>query len=62
MRSRSCSRVLHEQLGDRERAIVPYEKFAEEWQDADPELQPMVRRAQASAARLRNEAADGQRP
>jgi serine/threonine-protein kinase len=54
--------LLHEQLGEHERAIALYEKFAEAWQDADPELQPMVRRARASAARLGGEVADGPRP
>ncbi|HUF30539.1 MAG TPA: hypothetical protein VMM77_07715 [Gemmatimonadaceae bacterium] len=54
--------LLHEQLGERERAIELYEKFAEAWQDADSELQPMVRRAREAAARLRGGAADAPRP
>jgi tetratricopeptide (TPR) repeat protein len=54
--------LLHEQLGEHERAIELYEKFTAAWQDADPELQPMVRRARAAAARLRGGAPDAPRP
>jgi hypothetical protein len=50
--------ALHERLGQRTQAIRLYEKFADAWQDADPELQPMVRRAREAAARLRGEPRD----
>jgi serine/threonine-protein kinase len=48
--------ALHEELGERTQAIALYERFADAWRDADPELQPMVRRAREAAARLRGEA------
>ena len=47
--------TLHERLGETRQAIALYEKFADAWQDADPELQPVVRRAREAAARLRDE-------
>ncbi len=47
--------ALHEGLGERAQAIALYEKFANAWEDADPELQPTVRRAREAAARLRGE-------
>jgi TolB-like protein/tetratricopeptide (TPR) repeat protein len=50
--------ALHEQLGERTQAIALYEKFAEAWKDADPEFQPVVRRAREAAARLRGEPRD----
>jgi tetratricopeptide (TPR) repeat protein len=50
--------LLHEQLGERERAIELYDAFVEAWQDADPELQPMVRRARDAAERLRGGGGD----
>jgi tetratricopeptide (TPR) repeat protein len=34
---------LHQQRGDREKAVEYYTRFVELWKDADPELQPQVR-------------------
>lgn len=34
---------LHQQRGDREKAIEYYKRFVDLWKDADPELQPLVR-------------------
>jgi class 3 adenylate cyclase/tetratricopeptide (TPR) repeat protein len=44
---------VYEQLKDYDKARAAYELFARAWRDADPELQPMVVEARASASRLR---------
>ncbi len=44
---------LYEDRGDRERAIEMYTRFADLWEDADPELQPRVRDARQAIDRLR---------
>ncbi|HEV2129500.1 MAG TPA: hypothetical protein VGR27_00265, partial [Longimicrobiaceae bacterium] len=36
---------IHERRGEREKATEHYRRFIELWQDADPELQPLVSRA-----------------
>jgi tetratricopeptide (TPR) repeat protein len=36
---------LYEELGDAQRALHHYRRFAELWAEADPELQPLVERA-----------------
>ena len=38
---------LHDEQGDLETAAVHYARFVELWAEADPELQPRVRAAQA---------------
>jgi tetratricopeptide (TPR) repeat protein len=43
---------LHEQVGNRERALDYYNRFVELWEDADPELQPVVRDVRERVARL----------
>jgi tetratricopeptide (TPR) repeat protein/tRNA A-37 threonylcarbamoyl transferase component Bud32 len=43
---------LYEERGDRERAILYYDKFVELWRNADPELQATVRDVQSRLARL----------
>lgn len=43
---------LHERQGDAARAAEYYGRFAELWNEADPELQPRVRRARERAAAL----------
>ena len=43
---------LHEQKGDRDKALLYYGKFAELWQNADRELQPKVADARARIAAL----------
>ena len=43
---------LYEARGDAEKAIYNYGKFAELWQDADPELQPRVEAARRAIAAL----------
>lgn len=43
---------LYERLGERENAVQHYGKFVELWQDADPELQPVVREVRERIARL----------
>jgi serine/threonine-protein kinase len=44
-------------LGRRDEAAQEYARFIELWEDADPELQPEVRKARAALARLRGSAA-----
>jgi eukaryotic-like serine/threonine-protein kinase len=44
---------LHETLGDGEKAREYHLRFADLWADADPELQPRVRRARERAEALR---------
>jgi class 3 adenylate cyclase/tetratricopeptide (TPR) repeat protein len=46
------SAAIYEQAGDRERAIQNYRAFVEMWQEADPELQPMVEKAREALHRL----------
>jgi hypothetical protein len=41
-----------ERLGNREKAIAKYRRFARAWADADPRLQPMVEEAKAALRRL----------
>ncbi len=43
---------LHEERGEREKAIDYYNKFIDLWQDADPELQPQVEEVKQRLARL----------
>jgi tetratricopeptide (TPR) repeat protein len=43
---------LYEARGDRGKAREYYGRFVDLWQDADPELQPMVTRARAALRRL----------
>ncbi len=43
---------LLDETGDAEAARVEYERFAELWKDADPELQPLVEEARQRAAEL----------
>jgi tetratricopeptide (TPR) repeat protein len=48
---------LHEQLGERDRAIAAYERFLTLWKDArDPRLQPQLRAAREGLSRLRDAA------
>jgi len=44
---------LYEKLGERDKAIAAYERFAAIWANADAVLQPDVRAARAAIARLR---------
>jgi DNA-binding SARP family transcriptional activator len=44
--------ALHKQRGDTAKAIYYYAKFAELWQDADPELQPRVEAARRAIEAL----------
>ena len=37
----------YEQLGEPEKALASYAEFIEAWQNADPELQPVIDDAQA---------------
>jgi tetratricopeptide (TPR) repeat protein len=48
---------LHEQRGEREKALEYYGEFVDLWKDADPELQPLVEDVRARIARLVREAA-----
>ena len=45
---------LHEERGDRQKALSNYLQFVEVWKNADPELQPKVREVRARIARLRD--------
>jgi class 3 adenylate cyclase/tetratricopeptide (TPR) repeat protein len=42
----------YEQLGEYDKAVESYEYFVHYWQDADPELQPMVEEARQAIIRL----------
>jgi tetratricopeptide (TPR) repeat protein len=42
----------YEGLGDAEKAVEYYTRFVDHWNDADPELQPMVNEARAGLERL----------
>jgi tetratricopeptide (TPR) repeat protein/TolB-like protein len=44
---------LYEEVGDPEGALLHYERFANLWENADPELQPRVEHARTRAAALR---------
>jgi tetratricopeptide (TPR) repeat protein len=46
---------LYEGRGDREKALEYYNEFVELWQEADPELQPMVQDVRERMARLAGE-------
>jgi tetratricopeptide (TPR) repeat protein len=46
---------LHEERGDRVKALEYYGRFVNLWKDADPELQPVVRDVRARMARLAGE-------
>jgi tetratricopeptide (TPR) repeat protein len=48
---------IHERRGERERAREHYRRFVELWQDADPELQPLVANAERKLAQLRGNTA-----
>jgi len=43
---------LYEEIGDFDRAVEYYVSFVELWENADPELQPLVEDARARIARL----------
>jgi DNA-binding SARP family transcriptional activator len=43
---------LYEQRGERQKAIDYYNEFAELWEDADAELQPLVDDVRQRIARL----------
>jgi tetratricopeptide (TPR) repeat protein len=43
---------IHEQLGDRQKAIEHYRRLVQLWGDADPALQPRVEAARAAITRL----------
>lgn len=43
---------IHERLGDAAKARDAYELFVTAWQDADPELQPLVEEARTAVRRL----------
>jgi tetratricopeptide (TPR) repeat protein len=43
---------LHEERGDREKAIDSYGKFIDLWKQADPELQPQLRQIKERLAKL----------
>ena len=47
--------ALHEERGNSAAALDHYERFAELWRDADPELQPIVDEVRASIERLASE-------
>lgn len=44
---------IYEQLGEYDKALESYEYFVHYWQDADPELQPMVAEAQQAIVRVK---------
>lgn len=48
---------LYEKLGERDKAIASYERFASIWANADASLQPDVRTAREAVARLRDQSA-----
>ncbi|MCH6548041.1 MAG: hypothetical protein IH798_06300, partial [Gemmatimonadetes bacterium] len=43
---------LHEERGNREKAVEYYNRFVELWENADPELQPVVEDVRGRIARL----------
>jgi serine/threonine-protein kinase len=46
---------IYERLGDEQNAVHHYARFIKLWQDADPELQPMVEEARHALERLTDE-------
>jgi tetratricopeptide (TPR) repeat protein len=46
--------ALHQQLGERERAIEYYERFIAAWRDGDPKLQPIVESAREAGQAIRS--------
>jgi tetratricopeptide (TPR) repeat protein len=53
-RSHLARGQMYEELGERAKAEAAYQQFVDLWREADPELQPQVRAAQAGLARLRD--------
>ncbi len=51
---------LYEACADREKALEYYDKFVELWNDADPELQPLVEDVRGRIARLATEPRSGE--
>jgi tetratricopeptide (TPR) repeat protein len=51
---------LYEARADREKALEYYDKFVELWNDADPELQPLVEDVRDRIARLAGEPLGGE--
>jgi tetratricopeptide (TPR) repeat protein len=47
--------LIHEQRGDRERAGLHYARFVHWWENADPELQPLVELGREALERLAGE-------
>jgi len=43
---------IYEQLEEHDKALESYEYFVEYWNDADPELQPIVEEARQAIIRL----------
>ena len=43
---------LHDAKGDAQKALSYYARFVELWKDADPDLQPQVRKARARMIEL----------
>ncbi len=56
VRSHAIRGRLYEQLGDRPKAIAAFEKFLSLWPDAEAPLQPQLREARESIARLKDAA------
>jgi serine/threonine-protein kinase len=54
IRSRLTLGKLHEQLGQRDRALAAYTAFEQHWRNADPSLQGELREARAAIQRLRD--------
>ena len=50
---------LYEERGDRERAAEYYSQFVDLWEEADPELQPLVEDVRSRMARLVGEPSGG---
>ena len=46
---------IYEDMGDTEKALWHYSAFAELWEDADPEYQPLVEEVKGRMARLAGE-------
>jgi tetratricopeptide (TPR) repeat protein len=51
---------LYEERGEREKAVDYYNRFVEQWQDADQELQPQVQDVRERLARLVGERGDNE--
>jgi hypothetical protein len=47
--------LVRGRLGDRKKAIRPYQYVADVWRRADPELQPYVREAKEGLSRMTSE-------